>query len=372
MNRANKLLLIPHHFVEGIKYKLGGISFTPKPRFIQFPVSDRCDSCCIMCNRWRKKPDREIELEKIKEIFKTNLFSEIEEACLHGGEPTLRNDLADIFRVIQESCPKLRKMWLSTNGLNPNRVGTRAKEIITTLEMSRLDSLSFSISIDGMENTHEKIRGVRGGFRKALETVSILKDVKTKYPTYPIEIFISTVLQPLNINEIEDIEDLAKTLNIPVIFQPIMFDKFFHVEITPEIIFSKDELALFKQTIEKKLTRDLSPSSLYWENLLEMMEGKKRRIPCAFDRYVFSLYPTGEVLPCSREDWILYGNAYEANVDDIWFGKRANQVRKKMRREVCPGCSNYCVAEFSLKKEFFTYFLYYSKNIIKRLFNQEL
>jgi MoaA/NifB/PqqE/SkfB family radical SAM enzyme len=98
-----------------------------------------------------------------------------------------------------------------------------------------------------------------------------------------------------------------------------------------------------------------------------MMDGGNRAIPCAYDRYVLSLYPTGEVLPCSRESWIHFGNIHEKSVDEIWFGEDAKKIRKRMKKEVCPRCNFYCGVEFALRKEFFTYCTYYVKSRLSSL-----
>lgn len=110
MKQFKQLLRTPWYIIEGIKYHLSGYLYTPKPRMIQFPVCDRCNSRCIMCNRWQKKVVREIEIEKIREIFNGDLFSEVESVALHGGEPTLRKDLPDICRIIQDACPSLKQV----------------------------------------------------------------------------------------------------------------------------------------------------------------------------------------------------------------------------------------------------------------------
>ena len=122
----------------------------------------------------------------------------------------------------------------------------------------------------------------------------------------------------------------------------------------------------FKKIIIEKLAKGYSTSNFYWSDLLCMSNGALRKSPCAFDRYVFSLYPTGEVLPCSREDWIVFGNVYEESADKIWFSGKSKEIRQRMRKEVCPRCSSYCGVEFSLQKEFFTYLGFYLK---RKLFN---
>ncbi len=358
METIKQILRAPLYILDGIKYRLGGSLFTAKPRMIQFPVCDRCNSRCIMCNRWQKKIDKEIELEKIREVFQGDLFSEVEFVGLHGGEPTLRKDLAEICQIIQQACPSLKQLWISTNGLGSQRVEKRILEIFEKLDLTRLKTLDVNVSIDGLEDVHDKIRGIKGGFKQSIKTIEILKRLSEKYP---IKISMGTVIQPLNLHQLDDVEKLASDLGVILNFQPMMFDTFFSVDKNPDLRFSKEDMQKFKEIMQTKLSSDASTTSFYWCDLLSMMKGSNRKSPCAFDRYVLSLYPTGEILPCSREDWIIYGNVYDEPVEKIWFGKRAKEVRERMKREVCPKCSSYCGVEFSLQKEFFTYLKFYLK-----------
>lgn len=357
-NGLKQLCRLPFYITEGIKYHLNGTLFTPKPRMIQFPVCDRCNARCIMCNRWQKRTTTEISLTKIREVFKNDLFCQVEDVNLHGGEPTLRRDLSEICKVIQDACPNLKRMWISTNGFGTKRVEKRIKEILNTLDFSNIDPLEINVSIDGIGETHDKIRGIKGGFKQSIKTIQKLSDLSKEYP---LKISIGTVIQPFNLYQIEEIETLANNLGVPVHFQPLMFDKFFNISCDSNLTFSKNELGEFHELIKKKLGKGISTSNFYWCDLLSMMNGEKRKSPCAFDRYVFSLYPTGEVLPCSREDWIVFGNVYEQTVDRIWYSRKSKEVRHKMKKEVCPTCSFYCGVEFSLQKEFFTYLIFYLK-----------
>lgn len=369
MNQINRLFRFPSYITRGIIYKLSGRLLTPKPRVVVFPVNDRCNSRCIMCNRWKKTPEIEITIDKIREVFSSDLFSRVEEVNIHGGEPTLRTDLPEIFRSIQSSCLRLRRMWLSTNGLNPKRIERRIRDILRVVDLDKLNIMAISVSIDGDRETHERIRGVRGGFDQAVETVQVLKKLQE---IYPIDINIATVIQPLNLRKIEELEQLAASLSVPIYFAPLMFDEFFNIETINELKFSSEDMELYREVIREKCLKDYSTTSLYWYHLLKQMDGCKRSIPCAFDRYVISLYPTGEILPCSRRDWIVYGNVYDQNVDKIWFGTHAKEIRERMKREVCPTCSNMCQVEYSLQAEFFTYTKHYLKHRLSSLLNNRI
>lgn len=356
MEILKHIIKSPLYIIEGIKYHLGGSLYNAKPRMIQFPVCDRCNSRCIMCNRWQKEIDREIELDKIREVFQGDLFSEVEFVGLHGGEPTLRKDLADICRIIQEACPKMTQLWISTNGFGSGRVEKRVLEILDVLDFKKLRTLDINVSIDGIGETHDKIRGIKGGFKQSMKTIEVLQRLAQKRP---LKLSMSTVIQPLNIREFDELQRLGDKLGIPVYFQPVMSDTFFNVGREDDMNLSQDYVQEFDKLVRDRLARGCTSTSYYWCDFLSMKKGNRRKSPCAFDRYVFSLYPTGEVLPCSREDWIIYGNVYDEPADKIWFGDRAKKVKRRMRDKVCPGCSSYCGVEFSLQKEFFRYAGYY-------------
>ena len=356
MRALQHLVETPGHIAGGIAYHLGGALFTAKPRMVQFPICDRCNARCIMCNRWQKKGREEISLQKIREVFQSDLFTKVEEVCIHGGEPTLRRDLADICRTIEDSCPRMQRMWISTNGLAAKQVEKRIREVLAALTFSRIEVLEVNVSLDGIEETHDKIRGVKGGYRQAVETIRVLKQLEKDHP---IKTSIGTVMQPLNLEDLDHIRDLGRTLEVDVQFQPLMFDKFFNVEGTTDLRFTESQRQRFQSFVESELATGASTTSFYWCAFLSMLKGGARGIPCAFDRYVLSLYPTGEVLPCSREEWIMFGNVHEEAVGEIWYGEKARRVRRRMKKEVCPGCTFYCAAEFSLRKEFFKYLAFF-------------
>lgn len=354
---------VPSYVAGGLRYHLAGPVFTPKPRSVQFPVCDRCNARCIMCNRWQKKAEREISLDKIREVFGNRLFSRVEDVSLHGGEPTLRKDLAAICEVVQESCPRLKRIWISTNGMGPARILDRVGEVVRGLDFRRLGELGINVSIDGLEETHDRIRGVPGGFRQALETVRLLRE-RTGH--LPVKISLGCVVQPLNLGQIDGLETLAAGLGVPIFFQPLMLDKFFNIADGSGLAFSEAERARYRSIIAGKFARGWSSTSFYWHDLLSIMDGAKRKTPCAFDRYVLSLYPTGEILSCSQEDWILFGNVFDQPVDEIWFGARARKIRRRVKREVCPTCPAYCGVEFSVRQEFFAYLLFLLKQRARR------
>jgi MoaA/NifB/PqqE/SkfB family radical SAM enzyme len=353
------ILSLPVRLGDGIRYAFAGSLYTPKPRFVCFPVTFRCNSRCQMCHLWQTPGTTvDMDLKEIAAIFSNPLFNRVEEVVLHGGEPTLREDLKDIVGIILRACPRLKSLTLSTNGLDPDLVGRRLEEILAAAG-SQAKKLTVTVSIDGLQGTHDRIRGVEGGFARSVKTVELLKRFRKEHP---IDVKIITVIQPRNLPDMEAMLAFAEGLGLDIIFQPLMIDPFYlNSASDPRLQFTEEQKRRYRTFVETRLGRGLSPRSLYWRNFIKMMDGGRRTVPCAYDRYVLSLYPTGEVLPCSREQWITFGSVKDDDISRIWFSREAKAVRKKMKKEVCPTCSFYCGTEYALKKEFFTYLRFYLK-----------
>ena len=60
-----------------------------KPKVIQFPVIDICNSRCQMCKIWENKKSDDITPDALRAGLRNPLYSEVTGVGLNGGEPTL-------------------------------------------------------------------------------------------------------------------------------------------------------------------------------------------------------------------------------------------------------------------------------------------
>src|SRR5688572_32819077 len=97
--------------------------YTPlHPTVFIFHCTFVCDARCEMCSNWTRGNRKEdMTLAQIEQTFSSNLWKHIENASISGGEPTTRNDLVDIARVMIDKFPKLRKLTLNTTGITHHR-----------------------------------------------------------------------------------------------------------------------------------------------------------------------------------------------------------------------------------------------------------
>src|ERR1035437_8508200 len=144
-----------------------------------------------MCPFWRRtSPDPSLTQEKA--VLKQIYWSGAVGVAFEGGEPLLRKDLVDIL-AFSRSLPLHTS--LITNG---------------TLLESRIDEIApfingvVYVSLDGLEKTHDEIRGVNGCFKEAIRGVAAA--------TQRVPVTINTTILGENLNEIEDMVRLAKEL----------------------------------------------------------------------------------------------------------------------------------------------------------------
>src|SRR5918994_2414691 len=86
-----------------------------------------CDARCEMCSNWERGDRKsDMSLEEIEKAFKSDLWKNIEVANLSGGEPTTRNDMVDIARVMLDNLPSITRaistMSLRVEGSPPERL----------------------------------------------------------------------------------------------------------------------------------------------------------------------------------------------------------------------------------------------------------
>ena len=127
-------------------------------------VTYRCNAKCTMCNRYKvpSRPEEEISIEtirKLPEMYFTNIT---------GGEPFIREDLKEIVRELYK---KSERIVISTNGFFTDRIVDLCREF---------PQIGIRISIEGLEQTNNEIRGLEDGFRRGYTTLQTLVEMGMK------------------------------------------------------------------------------------------------------------------------------------------------------------------------------------------------
>lgn len=281
-------------------------------------VTYRCNARCTMCNRYKapSKPEEEISIETIKKLpqmYFTNIT---------GGEPFIREDLPDIVRELYK---KSDRIVISTNGFFSDRIIKLCEEF---------PNVGIRISIEGLEDTNNKIRGLDDGFNKGYSTLKKL--VEMKHP----DVGFGMTVQDANAKDLVPLYDLSNELNMEFATASL-HNSFYFVE-AKNIIYYRLMVAKEFEKLINKLLNSNSPKkwfrAYFNHGLINYIFGQKRLLPCdmAFD--TFFIDPYGDVMPCNgtREKEVM-GNLNTQTWKELWNSKQAEDVRNKVRH-----CDRQC------------------------------
>lgn len=170
------------------------------PLKISMNITKKCNLRCKQCfSNSGVIQDVELTTEDLKKLFddmnKYGTFF----ICIGGGEPFTRPDL---FDILEYGKSKQLAISVVSNGLLIN------EETIEKLNNCSLDTLW--ISLDGLKENHENLRGV-GTFDKTLHTLDLLK----KY--YKGKTAIRISINKYNYVECEELIRLAEKCEVDLI-----------------------------------------------------------------------------------------------------------------------------------------------------------
>jgi radical SAM family uncharacterized protein len=284
------------------------------PLFCGHKLTYNCNLKCKMCPFW-KRSSKDSNIEKEKAIIRQVYNSGACGIAFEGGEPLLRNDLAEIL-AFSRSLPLHTS--LITNG---------------TLLESRIDEIAphingvVYVSLDSLEKTHDEIRGVSGCFRKAVRGIIACRE--------KVSVTINTTIMAENIHEIEDLVKLAKELDIRI--SVAVAHEYYNAKASAPASHEIKEIA-GKLVEMKKKGYPLVNSINYFKVI-----AKQKNWTCKPWSMV-NVDPEGNlVLPCYVR------NEYAADVSVLETGIKTAISRVDWKEaKTCQKCSLHCYVEPSL------------------------
>lgn len=281
-------------------------------------VTYRCNARCTMCNRYKcpSTPDEEISIDTIKKLpqmYFTNIT---------GGEPFIREDLKDIVRELYK---KSDRIVISTNGFFTDRIVELCKEF---------PNIGIRISIEGLEETNNKIRGLDDGFNRGYTTLKKLVEMGMK------DVGFGMTVQDANAKDLVELYKLSNEMNMEFATASL-HNSFYFVE-AKNIIKDREMVGKEFERLVNELLKSNSPKkwfrAYFNHGLINYIYGQKRLLPCdmAFD--TFFIDPYGDVMPCNgTKEKEVMGNLNSQSWDELWNSGQAEKVRAKVR-----ACDRQC------------------------------
>ncbi|MCX6803929.1 MAG: PqqD family peptide modification chaperone [Candidatus Diapherotrites archaeon] len=308
------------------------------PIIIYWEVTGQCNLNCVHCynNSSAELRKAELSTQKVKKIIDDLAKQKVLWLAITGGEALLRKD---IFEILNYATSKNICLMLSTNGTNMTKEKAHA--------LKKAGVQSIQVSIDGLKVIHDKFRGQKGTFSKAVKAVKLL--VEQKIP----DVTVSSVATKINLEEIPKVIDLAISLKAT---------RYRIITLMPAGRAQANMNRLWLTTKEKlKLRRILQQKSKEYTGkmVISQEEGSfnllnenlhKNPIPlgCAAGRSICKISPEGDVYPCSyfTDKNTIAGNLMKNSFWEIWNKSKMFKTLRTIDHieGTCAICKNlkYC------------------------------
>lgn len=143
------------------------------PYKIVVELTTQCNSRCVTCDIWKikKENQQKINLNDF-EVFLSKMDKHLLWLALTGGEVSSYNQFPEIVRLIKKHSPNIRILTFTTNGMLPQRI----LDFALLMKKEIGCDIFITISLDGDEETHDGLRGVKGNYVKCMETYKLLRE----------------------------------------------------------------------------------------------------------------------------------------------------------------------------------------------------
>lgn len=281
-------------------------------------ITYRCNARCNMCDCYKdpSNPKDEITLDVIRKL------PEMKFTNITGGEPFTR---ADIDKIVEELYKKTDRIVISTNGSYSDRILNLC---------NKYPNIGIRISIEGLKENNDKIRGLKNGWEKGYETLTRLVEMGHK------DVGFGMTVQDMNCKDLVPLYDIADKFGME--FATAAVHNSFYFRRTDNKINDKLMVAKEFEKLINELLKSNSPKkwfrAYFNHGLINYIYDNPRLLPCGMANNGFFVDPYGNVLPCngSDEKWSM-GNLNENTWDEIWNSSEAERVREKVRN-----CNRNC------------------------------
>ena len=294
-----------------------------RPLSAHIKLTENCQARCISCDYWKSRWQDHLDTEHAIDLLNQIGGAGIRALRLTGGEPLLRTDL---FQVLQQAdASAFKRIILQTNGL-----------LIKKLHREINDSpiTNICVSIDGLKDTNDQIRGIRGYFDLGLEGIRLLRNKK---------VAISVTMNRISVGELEKLAEVAQTVSAEIEVNILSRNLFFFKDADIDSMWpGQSEVAKIAKFLRDTLKRPAYEVDYITQYYRNEIAAEPACVLGYLQVFVLSngdvltgcypLKPVGNILRESLET-MLASEAY------------AEQCAAMVRRE-CPGCT--CGVESSL------------------------
>ena len=326
-----------------------------KPQAVSLEITHRCVARCMMCNIWRipaEAPD--LETGDWLRLLHSDLFEDLREIDITGGEPFLVKDLAALFEGIlalrRRPLKALKSIALTSNGFLTDRVLQFAERILPRMRSAALD-LVLVCAMDGIGATHDRIRNYKDAWASVDRTIRGLKDLRNTFAN--LIIGLKTTVLPVNLAQLDDILRYANTHDLFTILSPciITAGRYLNSECADALAFSPED--------RKRLIEFYGSKQLRWgyhgDALHRYFKTGRMNKPCSCGYNYFFVRHNGDLFLCPLINRRV-GNVKETTLERLFHSEEADQLRRRTGAwPECRACTEPGLERYALPYEGFSY-----------------
>jgi len=308
-----------------------------------------CNCRCVMCDIWKgNKNAKQLSEEDIRDLLISLKNLDTKRVVMSGGEALLNKNFFLFCEIIRAQGIKIT---LLSTGLTIER---HADKILALVD-------EVIVSLDGDEETHDRIRNINGAFTELKKGVQKLKTLQPKFA-----VSARCVIHQLNYKVWDKIVAAAKEIGLDsVSFLPADVtseafnrEQLWEKDRQESVLIHKDELPLLRETVEKLVvafkndfdTKFIaeSPEKLvkiyqYYSAHHGLMDFPVKKCNAPWVSAVVEA--DGTVRPCFFHDAL--GSIKKQTLPDILNSKKSLDYRKELDTQKNPTCVK-CVCYLNL------------------------
>ena len=305
-----------------------GLYRQPQLRQLFLELTLQCNEHCFHCgSSCGAAPCEQLSLEEYRRILdevKEDFDIRKIQLCITGGEPLLRPDFFEIMGYAHD----LGYRW----GMTSNAT-LITKEVAHRL--AECGMRTISVSIDGLPETHDRLRGLRGGYDMAMRGIQNLINEKAFS-----NVQVTTVVNHGNIDELDKLFSIMDKLDIDS-WRVINLEPIGRALLRPELMCTEEDYRRLFRFIREKREAGYPVEYGCSHYLGPELEGELRDWYwlCNAGIYTASIMANGDIGACldiERRPETIQGNIRTQRFRDVW-----EQRFELFRRDLCEG-SDYC------------------------------
>ncbi len=317
-------------------------------------VTDRCNMRCDHCMFWRRvdDPGQEMTIQQLERIAHTT--PALRTLAITGGEPFLRRDLNQIVEIFFRD-NQTNHIQINSNGVLMDRM----EELVCLDYASKYKRhLTYQISLDGLEDAHDQLRGAPGSFQKIIRNLKRLVALSKEHPYFRV-----VVLTNVNKNNYHQIEDVAELLwdqmGVEHTYDLVRGISFSAWNIPRDIQQPEDprecglppidQLPSILERIKEVNQREGRAFDQVMRQLeiqIGMYLGNKAPFHClSAGRTLGVIYSDGSVTACEFTTPFAKLDQYDYDLNQLWKSETADQRREQIK---CCHCAHTCFVLTSL------------------------